>query len=183
MTRTLEKRSGQPGSAGNGRLPEPAGFLSAYPGYRGTALLDRLRATEYSCLDAGGHVYLDYTGSGLPAQTQLTAHAEYQDGKDQVRCDGGPGRLRVAAGLAISGRQLADDLLRLVLLPRSHVDVEPSCPQRGPQDSQTIWIKERRRQQRWCHRHSRMDIYRPAGPGRPYPHQRGRRRRAPGRGS
>src|SRR5580658_2876924 len=74
------------------------------------------------------------------------AGALYQDGKDQVRCDGGPGRLRVAAGLAISGRQLAHDLLRRVLLPRSHVDVEPSCPQRGPQDSQTIWIKERRHQ-------------------------------------
>ena len=31
----------------------------------------------------------------------------------------------------ISGRQLALDLLRRVLLPRSHVDVEPSCPHRG----------------------------------------------------
>ena len=40
----------------------------------------------------------------------------------------------------ISGRQLAHDLLRRVLLPRGHVDVEPSCPQRGPQDSQTTWI-------------------------------------------
>jgi hypothetical protein len=40
----------------------------------------------------------------------------------------------------ISGRQLAHDLLRRVRLPRSHVDVEPSCPQRGPQDSQTTWI-------------------------------------------
>jgi len=85
-------------------------------------------------------------------------------------------------GLAISGRQLAHDLLRRVLLPRSHVDAGPSCPQRGPQDSQTTWIKDRRRQ-RWCHRHSRMDIYQPAGPGRPYPHQRGRHRRAPGPGS
>ena len=85
-------------------------------------------------------------------------------------------------GLAISGRQLAHDLLRRVLLPRSHVDVEPSRPQRGLQDSQTTWIKEHR-QQRLLHRHSRMDIYRPAGPGRSYPHQRGRRRRAPGRGS
>ena len=76
MTRTLEKRSGLPGSNGNGRRPEPTGFLSAYPGYRGTALLDRLRATEYCYLDAGGHVYLDYTGAGLPARAQLAAHAE-----------------------------------------------------------------------------------------------------------
>jgi hypothetical protein len=40
-------------------------------------------------------------------------------------------------GLAISGRQLAHDLLRRVLLPRNHVDAGTSCPQRGPQDSQT----------------------------------------------
>ncbi len=76
MNRTLPERPGVPGSAENDRGPEPPGFLSAYPGYRSTALLDRLRATEYSYLDAGGHVYLDYTGAGLPAQAQLTAHAE-----------------------------------------------------------------------------------------------------------
>ena len=66
MTRTLDERSGLPGSAGDDRRAEPPGFVSAYPGYRGTALLDRLRATDYSYLDAGGHVYLDYTGAGLP---------------------------------------------------------------------------------------------------------------------
>jgi selenocysteine lyase/cysteine desulfurase len=56
--------------------PEPPGFLSAYPAYRSTVLLDQLRATEYSYLDAGGHVYLDYAGAGLPAQVQLRAHVE-----------------------------------------------------------------------------------------------------------
>ena len=76
MIRTLDERSGLPGSAGDDRRAEPPGFVSAYPGYRGTALLDRLRATEYSYLDAGGHVYLDYTGAGLPAQAQLAAHAK-----------------------------------------------------------------------------------------------------------
>src|SRR6516225_7504024 len=76
MTRTLEKRSGLPGRTENDRRPEPAGFLSAYPGYRGTALLDRLRSTQYTYLDSGGHVYLDYTGAGLPARAQLAAHAE-----------------------------------------------------------------------------------------------------------
>ncbi|HEX4087408.1 MAG TPA: aminotransferase class V-fold PLP-dependent enzyme [Trebonia sp.] len=50
-------------------------FNAAYPGYETTARLDELRATEYSYLDQGGHVYLDYTGSGLPARTQLHAHA------------------------------------------------------------------------------------------------------------
>jgi selenocysteine lyase/cysteine desulfurase len=63
-------------SAGNGPPSEPPGFLSAYPSYRSTALLDQLRATEYSYLDAAGHVYLDYTGAGLPALAQLAAHIE-----------------------------------------------------------------------------------------------------------
>jgi hypothetical protein len=40
------------------------------------------------------------------------------------------------------GRWLAHDLLRCVLLPRRHVDVEPACPERGPQDSRTTWINE-----------------------------------------
>ena len=68
MTRTLQERSDLLGNAENDRRPEPAGFLSAYPGYRSAALLDRLRATEYSYLEAGGHVYLDYAGAGLPAR-------------------------------------------------------------------------------------------------------------------
>ncbi len=73
MTSALHEPSGLPGSG-------ETGFLSAYPGYRGTALLDRLRATDYSYLDAGGHVYLDYTGAGLPAQAQLSAHLERMRG-------------------------------------------------------------------------------------------------------
>ena len=50
-------------------------FNATYPGYAATARLDKLRATEYSYLDEGGHVYLDYTGAGLAAQSQLLAHA------------------------------------------------------------------------------------------------------------
>src|ERR1700734_4487772 len=50
-------------------------FNAAHPGYETTARLDELRATEYSYLDEGRHVYLDYTGSGLPARSQLFAHA------------------------------------------------------------------------------------------------------------
>jgi selenocysteine lyase/cysteine desulfurase len=75
MTRTLNEWSGMAASEPAGPAELPA-FLSAYPGYRSTELLDRLRATEYSYLDVGGHVYLDYTGAGLPAQAQLAAHAE-----------------------------------------------------------------------------------------------------------
>ena len=38
MTRTVQERSGLPGNAENGWPPGPTGFLSAYPGYRSTAL-------------------------------------------------------------------------------------------------------------------------------------------------
>src|SRR4051812_21328048 len=39
-----------------------------------TALLDDLRLWEYGRLDDGGHIYLDYTGGGLYAESQLRAH-------------------------------------------------------------------------------------------------------------
>ena len=76
MTTTLNGPSDPPASMETHRRPESPGFLSAYPGYESTAMLDRLRAIEYSYLDVGEHVYLDYTGAGLPAQAQLDAHAE-----------------------------------------------------------------------------------------------------------
>jgi selenocysteine lyase/cysteine desulfurase len=86
MNRTLPERVVLPGAADNDWQPEPPGFLSAYPGYQSTALLDRLRATEYAYLDAAGDVYLDYAGAGLPAQAQLAAHAE----RMRSRCFGNP---------------------------------------------------------------------------------------------
>lgn len=49
-------------------------FLQEAPGYGGTAALDRLRAAEYPRLDAGRHVYLDYTGAGLYAESQVRDH-------------------------------------------------------------------------------------------------------------
>jgi selenocysteine lyase/cysteine desulfurase len=61
-------------------------FLAAHPAYGRTAVLDRLRADEYGYLDAQGQVYLDYTGAGLPAQAQLTAHAA----RMRDRCFGNP---------------------------------------------------------------------------------------------
>lgn len=36
----------------------------------------RLRADEYAYLDDQGHIYLDYTGAGLPARSQLAAHQD-----------------------------------------------------------------------------------------------------------
>ncbi|HEY2674174.1 MAG TPA: aminotransferase class V-fold PLP-dependent enzyme [Rugosimonospora sp.] len=49
-------------------------FVARYPQYATTVRLDELRATEYAHLDRGG-VYLDYTGAGVPAATQLAEHA------------------------------------------------------------------------------------------------------------
>jgi molybdenum cofactor sulfurtransferase len=37
----------------------------------------QLRDREFSRLDANGHVYLDYTGAGLYAESQVRAHAEF----------------------------------------------------------------------------------------------------------
>lgn len=48
---------------------------AAYPEYAETSRLDVLRGTEYGYLDERGHVYLDYTGAGLAARSQLRAHA------------------------------------------------------------------------------------------------------------
>lgn len=49
-------------------------FLDRYPAYASTGLLDELRGTEYRRLDEQGQVYLDYTGGGVYAESQLQAH-------------------------------------------------------------------------------------------------------------
>jgi molybdenum cofactor sulfurtransferase len=49
-------------------------FVRRYPSYGSTAELDGLRAREYGRLDRLGHTYLDYTGGGLYAETQLRRH-------------------------------------------------------------------------------------------------------------
>ena len=41
-----------------------------------TAVLDELRRADFARLDREGHVYLDYTGGGLYAQSQLREHLE-----------------------------------------------------------------------------------------------------------
>jgi molybdenum cofactor sulfurtransferase len=49
-------------------------FLQAYPTYATTRILDELRASDYARLDRLGQVYLDYTGGGLYADSQLERH-------------------------------------------------------------------------------------------------------------
>ena len=51
-------------------------FLRDHPEYSDTRVLDALRASEYRRLDEERHVYLDYTGGGLHAESQIRAHTE-----------------------------------------------------------------------------------------------------------
>ena len=51
-----------------------AAFRASHPCYDATRILDDLRAREYARLDALDQVYLDYTGSGLYALSQLHQH-------------------------------------------------------------------------------------------------------------
>lgn len=51
-----------------------ATFHHAYPAFDTTHVLDELRAREYARLDEQGHIYLDYTGGGLYAVSQLEDH-------------------------------------------------------------------------------------------------------------
>jgi selenocysteine lyase/cysteine desulfurase len=53
-----------------------ASFRRAFPAYDGTGVLDELRRSDFARLDAGGHVYLDYTGAGLYPDSQLAEHFE-----------------------------------------------------------------------------------------------------------
>src|SRR4051794_14555615 len=56
-------------------------LLEGFPEYASTSRLDELRRTEYSRLDAQKHVYLDYTGGGVYADSQVSAHAELITGR------------------------------------------------------------------------------------------------------
>ena len=49
-------------------------FIEAYPSFETTRQIDALRASEYSRLDNRRHVYLDYTGGSLYADSQLREH-------------------------------------------------------------------------------------------------------------
>src|SRR5215469_15975509 len=63
-----------------------ADFHATYPDYEETSKLDELRAAEYCYLDESRHVYLDYTGAGLAARSQLQAH----EARISAGCFGNP---------------------------------------------------------------------------------------------
>jgi molybdenum cofactor sulfurtransferase len=49
-------------------------FIKKYPEYETTISIDVLRATDYSRIDRCGQVYLDFTGGGLYADSQVMKH-------------------------------------------------------------------------------------------------------------
>ncbi len=49
-------------------------FLMEYPDFLRTSAIDTLRDIDYPNLDRQGHVYLDFTGAGLYAQSQVKQH-------------------------------------------------------------------------------------------------------------
>jgi hypothetical protein len=49
-------------------------LLDHYPEYATTSVLDELRRTDYSRLDTQDQAYLDYTGGGMYADSQVREH-------------------------------------------------------------------------------------------------------------
>jgi molybdenum cofactor sulfurtransferase len=62
-------------------MPGYAEFVQRYPAYDKTHDLDELRERDYARLDRLGQVYLDYTGGGLYAESQMRAHQELLAGQ------------------------------------------------------------------------------------------------------
>jgi len=61
-------------------MPGYPEFVQKYPSYDTTHGLDELRQRDYSRLDSLGQVYLDYTGGGLYADSQIRAHQDLLKG-------------------------------------------------------------------------------------------------------
>lgn len=75
MIHTQAVRSGSSISFDSPSMGEAkALFRQHYPAFDSTAKLDELRETDYARLDTQGQVYLDYTGGGLYASSQLREH-------------------------------------------------------------------------------------------------------------
>ena len=65
------------GAGPSGPSPEEEQtFLRRFPEYSPSTRVEGLRATEFARLDRLGHVYVDYTGGGLFAESQVRKHAE-----------------------------------------------------------------------------------------------------------
>jgi selenocysteine lyase/cysteine desulfurase len=64
------------GPDGPSREESHTAFLKAHPEYAETHAVDDLRARDFERLDREGHVYLDYTGSGLYGASQVERHSK-----------------------------------------------------------------------------------------------------------
>jgi hypothetical protein len=69
MTRTLSERPGPPSSVGNDPPPEPAGFLSAYPGHRSTALPDNREHVIGACAKLADALVRGCATAGHPSSS------------------------------------------------------------------------------------------------------------------
>jgi selenocysteine lyase/cysteine desulfurase len=77
-TSTVDRRE-PPGSQPTALLPladAEAAFLASYPDYAATHRLDELRGSDYARLDRTAQVYVDYTGGGLYAESQVRTHMD-----------------------------------------------------------------------------------------------------------
>src|SRR5450759_1274291 len=57
-------------------MPDYPEFIQKYPSYYKPHDLDELRDRDYARLDRSGQVYLDYTGGGLYADSQMRLHQQ-----------------------------------------------------------------------------------------------------------
>jgi molybdenum cofactor sulfurtransferase len=57
-------------------MPDYPEFIQKYPAYDKTHDLDELRDRDYARLDRSGQVYLDFTGGGLYADSQMRLHQQ-----------------------------------------------------------------------------------------------------------
>jgi molybdenum cofactor sulfurtransferase len=62
-------------------MSDYARFIQKYPTYDQTHDLDELRDHDYARLDRTGQVYLDYTGGGMYAESQLRLHQQILSGQ------------------------------------------------------------------------------------------------------
>ncbi|MBV8715176.1 MAG: aminotransferase class V-fold PLP-dependent enzyme, partial [Chloroflexi bacterium] len=53
-----------------------AAFVKSHAAYASTAAVDKLRATDYDRFEVQDHTYLDYTGGGVYATSQVKAHTD-----------------------------------------------------------------------------------------------------------
>jgi molybdenum cofactor sulfurtransferase len=57
-------------------VPRVESFVERWPEFAPGGQVDQLRTREFGRLDTEGHVYLDYTGAGLAAASQIRRHAD-----------------------------------------------------------------------------------------------------------